>query len=143
MSDEIFSDLGDLSGASTTYPVLPAQAYTLIVKDCQVVDKKDDAMKKNLIVTLATTQAEKDVNGNDSNTGLEMRQYIGLSETEKRKKTNIQSDLAKLMQCFLGHHDGAFKPDSLVGQTGLVKLKVEHSDEYGDKNSVATYVPKK
>lgn len=143
MSTEIFDDLGDMSGASTTYPILVAQAYTLQVEDCQVVDKKDDPSKKNLLVTLVTTTPEKDINGNDVNAGLKVSQYIGLAETEKRKKNNIQSDIARLMQCFLGHHDGKFDPSSIVGQTGLVKLKVEHSDEYGDKNAVATYVPKR
>lgn len=143
MSDEIFSDLGDLSGASTTYPILPAQAYTLTVSKCEVVDKKDDSSKKNLLVTLATTDVLKDVNGNDTNPGLQVRQYIGLSPTDKRTKQNIQSDLAKLMLCFTGSQTGMFNPESLIGQTGLVKLGVEHSEEYGDKNKVVTYVPKK
>lgn len=143
MSNEIFDDLGDLSGASTTYPILPMAVYEMRVISAEVVDKKDDSSKKNLLVILGTTNAHKDVNGNDTNMGLQVRQYIGLAETEKRKTANIQSDLAKLMMCFLGHQTGKFDPDQLVDKTGSVKLKIENSEEYGDKNAVATYIPKK
>lgn len=143
MSNEIFDDLGDLSNASTTYPILPAQVYSMTVVKAEIVDKKDDASKKNLLVTLGTSDPQKDINGNDTNAGLQVRQYIGLSETEKRTKANIQGDLAKLMLCFTGSQTGKFDPEKLIGLSGSVKLKIEHSDEYGDKNAVATYVPKK
>jgi hypothetical protein len=91
-------------------------------------------------VTLGLTQPATDVNGNHVNAGFPIYDSISLSSTPKY---DPRPRLAEFKESFTGTKTGTFTPiDQYVGLTAMVRVKIEVSAEYGDKNRVQRYVKK-
>lgn len=137
-----FASLGALDNASIEKKILPANLYKFQVSSAKVVPGKKDPASRNLMLELTLVDPVTLTDGRVINAGYKVSHWIGLIPTDKRSGEDIASDLALLQVTFLGTKGGTFNPEVLVGQEGIVKLKVEHDDTFGDSNRIAKFVPK-
>ena len=95
----------------------------------------------NLNIKLGLVNHTKKFDGSgDVNPGYPLFDLISLTPTEKY---DPRQRLASFMECFLGVKNVPFNPISqYIGLKGMVRVKVEKDDQYGDKNRIAGYVKK-
>ena len=141
MSDNPIVDLDnlDLSTVETGLPLLPEGLCEVTVTKIEAKANKAGT-GNNLNITLATTQPMKSVDGKDINVGFPLFDLISLTPTEKY---DPRPRLAEFKEGVTGSKAGAFNPlEQYIGLPVMVRLKIEKSEEYGNKNRIARYVKK-
>jgi hypothetical protein len=147
------SDLGDMSGVQTTYPVLAAALLPMRIKGFKKEDKtKDDGtIQSTLLVELATEDFAKQNLKPDADIapGHILTHRILLTPVGGWTKESTQKALAVLMDAALGSHEGEFNTEKLLNQVISVSVAVrpERNDEktgrtYPVSNEIKKFIPK-
>jgi len=130
----------DLSNTETGIPLVANGLYEVEVIDIIGKPNKNNN-GHNLNIKLALTNPGQKADGSgEVNPGFPLFDLISLTPTEKY---DPRQRLAAFMECFLGVKNVPFNPLSqYVGLKGMVRVKVERDQQYGDKNRIAGYVKK-
>ena len=139
----------DLTGFTTTYPVLPRDNYTMKIGEMKVAAGKDNVNSRNLEFVLVTEYETKDTEGKPVPAGLKITDRFSLTPTDKYPKEKIGSRLRAVYEATFGKAaEGVpfnFGDTALyIGQSVTVRLDVEIDKEgkYDPKNKVSKWIPK-
>jgi len=132
-------DSMDLSSVTTGVPMLPEGLYTV-----QVAELGTKANSKqtgsNLNIKLTLTEPANDINGNAVNPGFPIYDLISLVQTDRY---DPRARLAEFKEAVTGTKEGVFTPlEQYLGLTVTIRLGIERSTEFGDKNRIKRYVKK-
>jgi hypothetical protein len=117
----------DLSTTSTEYPLLSAGLARVVVHKLEVAPNKAGT-GHNLKLQIKTTSELPLHGGGKQAAGHVLLETISVTKSEKYDP-NVKETPS-----------GGW--GSLLGQTGDVRLKVEESAEFGDRNRVASWIEK-
>ncbi len=130
----------DLSTVQTGMPLIPEQLVELEVIKLEVKDSKNDSAKKNLHISLATTQPMTSVEGKALNPGFPVFDLVSLTMTDKY---DFRTRLAEFREATVGKVPGPFNPvEQYIGCKVMVRMKIERSEEFGNRNRVGRYIKK-
>lgn len=142
----------DLSNIDTEYPVLTAGLYQFKFQAPQVVDTKKQDGNKNLKyeAVLESPSPANTTAGKTVSAGYKIVQTVylpkpGQTDEKSLKATEIaQKNLASLKEALTGSKAGGFgNPQQYAGMSFMAQVKVENSPEFGERNSIARFLPKK
>lgn len=129
----------DLSGVDTSFPLLPAGLYDLVVDGVKVEPNKA-GNGRNVVIALKTTTDTTSVKGEALNKGFPITTYISLTPAEKYNEASIKRGLALFQQaCGI---KGQFQPVSQY-KDKIVRCKVTirpAKGEFEESNSIK-FVP--
>lgn len=133
-------DTMDLSNVETGIPLIAQGLHEVEVLEITPKPNKNNT-GTNLSIKLGLVNHTKKFDGSgEVNPGYPLFDLISLTPTEKY---DPRQRLAAFMECFLGVKNVPFNPISqFIGLKGMVRVKVEKDDQYGDKNRIAGYVKK-
>jgi len=141
MSEDIMSALDslDLSTVETGMPLLPEGLVELVVTEINISENKNKD-GHNLNIKFATTQPVTSNEGKALNPGFPIFDLISLKPTEKY---DPKPRLAEFKEAATGTKTGVFNPvEQYIGLVLTVRLGVERSEEYGNKNRIKRYIKK-
>lgn len=130
-----------LDEVPTDMPLINATAE-LRLDDIKVSDNKSgDGSNLNCVFGLTTpVQAVSGQMVNPGAYGSKFYHTISLKTTEKY---NPAENLARLKQALTGTKAGTFgAPEQYIGSTCMAILKVEKSDQFGDRTTISRFVKK-
>ena len=129
----------DLSTVETGFPLLPDGIVEVSVSEVSIKPNKAGT-GQNLTIKLVTTQPMTDLNGKAINPGFPVFDLISLTPTAKY---DPRPKLAEFKESATGSKTGSFNPpEQYLGAVLTVRLKVERSSEFGDKNRIVRYIKK-
>lgn len=145
------SDLGDMSGISTKYPVLDAGLQKMKIKSFKRDDKpnkKTGNPQSMLLIELATEDFAKQYQKPDADIapGHVITERIILTPTGGLTQEMIQQRLARVMEAALGHHNGAFNTADLLGKVVTVNIGIRPEREedgrtFDASNEIKKWIP--
>jgi len=141
MSEDIMSALDtlDLSTVETGMPLLPEMLVALQVTEINLTPNKAGT-GHNLNIKFATTEPMTSTEGKAINPGFPVFDLISLAPTEKY---DPKPKLAEFKEAATGSKTGPFNPiEQYIGAVVTVRLGIERSDEYGNKNRIKRYIKK-
>lgn len=128
----------DLSSVDSGFPVLEACVIDCTISEMVVKQSKKDPAKANLHIKLTTAMPAKTRDGVLKAPGFPLNDIVGLNATEKY---NPAQRLKQIKEAATGDGSGPFgQPESYIGKTVTVRIKIETSAEYGDQNRIQAYV---
>lgn len=135
----------DLTTIDRSRPVLKDGSYAVLIESIEVKNtkptEKNPKAGHRLAIGLKMAQATKDEDGKD----LDIEKFM-LFDSVSLNPTKDYNPLERLadiqLACFGAQRKG-FKPEDYIGQTALIKVKIEDSTEFGRQNRVSRWVPKK
>ena len=143
MSDETSDPLGlglNLGDVNTSRPCLPEGIHALNIKSVEVKANKAET-GRNLVVVFETVNESVDSTGEKTiSPGFPITRYYALQQSDNEKAPDYRADLARLQDAVEGTKQGErppFNPYNYVGKLVLARIKIKHSDEYGDGNEIA------
>jgi hypothetical protein len=144
---DILNDLEntDLSDVSTDRQLLPKGTFEFVVQSVKIEpNSKNTGMLVNIV--LATTQEYESEPDNSGQThimpaGSVVFDTISLVQTEKWTKDKILAMCKSFREAVTGDGSGPFSPpEQYEGEYVMANIKIERSEEYGDRNRVARYI---
>ncbi len=131
---------GDFSNTETGFPLLVEGLYKLRVVEMSTKPQKSPKTGHNLHIKFALVEPGQDTKGNVINPGFPVLDLISLVKTERY---DPKPQLARFMEAAKGDKSGAFNPlEQWIGAEVTVRLAIEKSEEYGDKNRIKLYIKK-
>ena len=128
----------DLTTVDSGFPVLEQCVLDCTIADMQVKPSKKDPNKANLHIKLTTAMPAKTRDGVLKAPGFPLTDIVGINATEKY---NPAQRLKQIKEAATGQSDGPFgSPETYIGKSVTVRIKIESSTEYGDQNRIAAYV---
>lgn len=130
-----------LNEVPTDIPLINGTAE-LTLNEAKVEDnKKGDGANLNLVFGLNTPmQSTEGKTVSPGGYGSRIYHTISLKKTEKY---NPAENLARLRMALTGSKDGAFgPPEQYIGNTVMVVLKPEKSEQFGDKTVISRFIKK-
>jgi len=124
----------DLSKADIEFPLFPAGLVRLKIKGFRVEPNKAQT-GRNLVAFFSTEQTLTTTKGFEKGPGFTFKKYYPLQASEKNPDWDWTANLAQLKNAALGHHDGAFNSEELVGKELIGKVTIE-TGERGEMNSI-------
>lgn len=127
----------DLSKTDTSYPTLAEGLVRVTLQDLLI--KPNKAGTGNVLhVKMALHSEAKLDNGQPAHPGLVFTETVSLVPTDNYDPT---VNLAKIQLCFTGQK-GKMDWNSLKGQWGDVRVKIDDHPDYGKRNRVGTWIAK-
>ena len=135
----------------TSYPLLKGdKIYRFEISKLESVDAKKEGVpegSQNLKISLATTQDERDTNGNVLHKGYVCTKYIPLYATGERTVADVRRDVATFIQAVEGRTSKTEmkavrdNPDAFIGKPVDCKVGVSKGDSnFGPSNTIR-FVP--
>jgi len=129
----------DLSTVATGMPMIPECLCELEVTKVELKANKA-GNGQNLHIEYATTQPITSVEGRLLNPGFKVFDLIPLTPTEKY---DPKVRLAEFKEATTGSKAGAFNPlEQYLNARVTVRIKIERSEEFGNKNRIGRYIKK-
>jgi hypothetical protein len=130
----------DLTTVETGIPILRPGDYEVSIETMEVVSNK--AGDGEILVFRATLQNnEESRDGEVVHAGFPIFGRASLKKTEKYDP--VKRHLVPLMDCFLGVRARNFETEEFIGKTGKVRLAISQDPQFGDRNEIKAYLPKK
>jgi hypothetical protein len=127
-------------------PIAPASNYQMLLTEPKIEPNRKGT-GNNLVVKWKSTTEIMSTKGDVINPGaLVITQYIGLTETEKRKSKAIAQDIARLIRggglpVETKISEVMANPTLLAGKTMLVKVKIrQETTEFPESNEIGGIV---
>lgn len=137
----------DLKAVDTSYPVAAPGQYACVVKEMEVVPKKDDPTKRNLKMTYALSDPAPldDDPTKTVNAGYIFTEYYPLQQSDNPNAPDFKVGIAKLVDAVF-HTDANTRPSifpapsEFIGRPVVAVVKVDNDPQYGKRNSVAALI---
>ena len=151
-TDPLGFDDFDPNEVDTSRPLLPAGDVQMQVKAISVVDSKNNATNKNLMVVFATTEPVHTPDDKVINPGFQLTKYYPLQQSSNEKAPDYRVDLTRLIDGVLGTSAGARPRLSdaiplMIGRNVMVSVTVRKpkpgssEEQYGDSNEIKKISP--
>lgn len=141
--------VGDLDDAVTSRPAIADNTIVnaKIVDFTKRIVETSEGSKEQLVVHLETqekVQSEPGLKGNvvDIDMGYRFQDSVLLEPVGKWTAESTKNKLAQIKNAVLGHHNGPFNTDELLGQNVAVKVVVNASKNGSVFNNVALWIEK-
>lgn len=138
----------NLREVDTTYPVAAAGLHPCTIKALEIVPKKDEPDKRNLMVTYALAQPVPAVAGPSDTVraGYTFKQWLPLQQSDNPDAPKFEENLARFVDAVFNIKDAKDRPAGfppfaeIIGRPVRVAVLVTEDDFYGKGNSVKNVV---
>jgi hypothetical protein len=143
---DVLQHLGDvdLSTIDRSRQIIKPGPYEVTVEAMETKETKPTEKNPNgghrLSITVKLNTKAETVENKIVNPGFTLFDSVSLVSTENY---NPLERLADIQLATLGTQTKGFVPANFIGKTAIVRVKVEDSDDFGQQNRIARWIPKK